>query len=185
MEDKEIIELYFARSEDAIVQTARKYGDFCRSVAGNILRSDGDRDECVQDAYYRAWQTIPPERPVSLRAYLACLTRSISLSRWRREHAEKRGGRQFLLSLDELAECIASGEETAAVDRLALTDALNHFLAELRPQDRRIFLQRYWYFRSVREIADDCGVGESAVKVSLHRSRLALRKLLEQEGIAP
>ena len=184
MEDTEIIALYFARSEDAIVQTARKYGDFCRMLAGNILRNASDRDECVQDAYYKAWQTIPPERPQSLRAYLACLTRSISLSRWRKEHAEKRGGKQYLLSLDELAECLPCSEDPAAiVDRLTLTDTLNRFLAGLPELDRRFFLQRYWYFRAVKEIAQDCGVGESRVKVSLHRSRKQLQQLLEQEGI--
>ena len=98
MEDTEIIDLYFARSEDAIVQTARKYGDFCRHIAGSILRSREDRDECVSEAYYKLWQTIPPEKPQSLRAYLASVTRSVSLTRWRREHAEKRGGGAFLLS---------------------------------------------------------------------------------------
>ena len=184
MEDTEIIDLYFARSEDAIVQTARKYGDFCRHIAGSILRSREDRDECVSEAYYKLWQTIPPEKPQSLRAYLASVTRSVSLTRWRREHAEKRGGGAFLRSLDELAECVPGADDTGAVaDRLALKSALEQFLSALKPVDRRVFLQRYWYFRTVAEIANDCGLGESAVKVSLHRSREKLRKLLEQEGI--
>lgn len=183
MEDTEIIELYFARSEDAISQTAKKYGGFLRMIAGGILRSAEDRDECVQDTYYRVWETVPPQRPQYFRAYLGCLTRTISISRWRAQHAAKRG--EYTLSLDELADCIPSQDGVEAVaDRLTITQALDRFLAGRRPIDRRIFLQRYWYFRPVKQIAKDCGVSENSVKVSLYRSRNALRQLLEEEGIA-
>ena len=215
MEDREIIELYFARSEDAIAQTAKKYGGYLAMIAGGILSSAEDRDECVQDTYYRTWAAIPPQRPQYFRAWLGCLTRSISIDRWRAEHAKKRGGGEYALSLDELGECVPAPDETAGVvdrvtlsavldrsldeladcvpvsdetqrvaDREAITGALDRFLAARRPIDRRIFLQRYWYFRSVRQIARDCEVNESRVKVSLHRSRNALRQLLEEEGIA-
>ena len=185
MEDREIIELYFARSEDAIAQTAKKYGGYLAMIAGGILSSAEDRDECVQDTYYRTWAAIPPQRPQYFRAWLGCLTRSISIDRWRAEHAKKRGGTQYILSLDELADCVPVSDETQRVaDREASTGALDRFLAARRPIDRRIFLQRYWYFRSVRQIARDCEVNESRVKVSLHRSRNALRQLLEEEGIA-
>lgn len=184
MEDNEIIALYFARSEDAVARTAEKYGGLLRTVAGNILRNEQDRDECVQDAYLRAWETIPPTKPNSLGAYLACVTRSISLSHWRRDRAEKRGGQVLLRSLDELGDCVPAPDDTAAAaDSVALAAALNRFLGKLRELDRRIFLQRYWYFCPVADIARCLGVGESRVKVSLHRSREALRVHLEREGI--
>ena len=130
MEDTQIIELYFARSEDAIAQTAAKYGGYLRMIAGGILPSREDREECVQDTYLRTWETIPPKRPLHLRAYLGCLTRTISISRWRAEHADKRGGKEYALSLDELAACIPAADDTAAVaDRTVLADVLDRFLA--------------------------------------------------------
>ena len=185
MEDIEIIELYFARSEDAIAQTAKKYGSHLHMIAGSILPSAEDRDECVQDTYLRTWEAIPPQRPQYFRAWLGCLTRSISIDRWRAEHAKKRGGKQFILSLEELGKCVPAADETERVaDREVITEALDRFLTARRPVDRHIFLQRYWYFRSVRQIAKDCGMNENRVKVSLHRSRNALRQLLEEEGIA-
>ena len=185
MEDTQIIELYFARSEDAITQTANKYGAYLRMIAGSVLSSREDRDECVQDTYLRTWETIPPERPRILRAWLGCLTRTISIDRWRAEHAGKRGGKEFALSYEELGECIPSPDDTDSVaDRAVLTDALERFLAARRQVDRKIFLQRYWYFRPIKQIARDCEMAEGSVKASLHRSRQALRKLLEEEGIA-
>ena len=185
MEDTQIIELYFARSEDAIAQTANKYGAYLRMIAGSILPGREDRDECVQDTYLRTWETIPPQRPRVFRAYLGCLTRTISISRWRAEHAKKRGGGEYALSLDELGECVPAPDETAGVvDRVTLSAVLDRFLAARRPIDRKIFLQRYWYFRPVKQIAQDCGVAEGSVKASLHRSRSVLRRMLEEEGIA-
>ena len=185
MEDREIIELYFARSEDAIAQTAKKYGGYLAMIAGGILSSAEDRDECVQDTYYRTWAAIPPQRPQYFRAWLGCLTRSISIDRWRAEHAKKRGGGEYALSLDELGDCIPASDDTAGVvDRVALSAVLDRFLAARRPIDRRIFLQRYWYFRPVKQIARDCGVAEGSVKASLYRSRSVLRRMLEEEGIA-
>ena len=185
MEDAEIMELYFSRSQDAVRQTEKKYGAFCRAIAENILRSREDSEECVGDTWLRAWQTIPPKRPESLRAYLACLTRSAAISRWRRDRAKKRGGADYLRSLDELGDCILAADNAAAVvDTIALRQVLDRFLTSLRPVDRRVFLQRYWYFCSVQQIAADNGLGQSAVKTSLHRSREKLRQLLEQEGIS-
>ena len=157
MEDTQIIELYFARSEDAIAQTANKYGGYLRMIAGSILPGREDRDECVQDTYLRTWETIPPQRPQYFRAWLGCLTRTISISRWRALHAKKRGGGEYALSLDELGDCIPASDDT---------------------------VQRYWYFRPVKQIARDCGVAEGSVKASLHRSRSVLRRMLEEEGIA-
>ena len=158
MEDTQIIELYFARSEDAIAQTANKYGAYLRMIAGSILPGREDRDECVQDTYLRTWETIPPQRPRVFRAYLGCLTRTISISRWRAEHAKKRGGGEYALSLDELGECVPAPDETAGVvDRVTLSAVLDRFLAARRP---------------------------ISVKASLHRSRGVLRRMLEEEGIA-
>ena len=180
MEDREIIELYFARSEDAIAQTAKKYGGYLAMIAGSILSSAEDRDECVQDTYYRTWAAIPPQRPQYFRAWLGCLTRSISIDRWRAEHAKKRGGTQYILSLDELADCVPGSDETQRVaDREVITGAIDRFLAARRPIDRRIFLQRYWYACPIAEIAQESGLREGAVKMRLSRMREKLRKHLE------
>lgn len=182
MEDSQIINLFFTRSEQAISETDKKYGRFCYKIANNILESHEDSQECVNDTYFRAWNTIPPTRPTNFSAYLAKLTRHIGLDRWRRRNAEKRGGGEVAVSLEELEECIAGSQSVDAPFRKKeLEAALGRFLEQLPKADRVLFVSRYWYLRPVKEIADKTGLSEGNVKTRLFRTRNKLRFFLEQE----
>ena len=185
MEDKQIIELYFARSEQAIAETDARYGLYCRSIASRILHDREDSEECVNDTWLRAWNTIPPQRPRKLAVFLGRITRNLALNRWEVDSAQKRGGGQVPLALEELRECLpASGAGTDPTETLVLTETLNRFLAALPKESRVIFLRRYWYLDSISEISRRMGLTESKVKMSLLRSREKLRSLLEKEGIS-
>ena len=184
MEDNQIVELYWARSEKAISETADKYGRYCFSIAYNILHSNEDSEECVNDTYLNAWNAMPDQRPSKLRAFLGRITRNLSLKRWEKYTAEKRGAGQVPLALDELQECIPATENTdQIVDDIVLVDLLNRFLASMPTEKRRIFMRLYWYLSPITEIATDFSVSESKVKMSLLRSRNELKLLLEKEGI--
>ena len=179
MADQKIIELYFARSEDAIRETDAKYGRYCHSVAYNVLHSHEDAEECVNDTYIRAWDSIPPKKPIRLSTFLAKITRNLALDRLDYYNAEKRP--QDTVSLiEELGECTSSGDDI--LDEIALRDAINSFLAGLKRRTRIVFMQRYWYFRPIADIARDIGTSESSVKVILHRARKDLRAHLETYG---
>ena len=181
MDDKKIIELFFARDEKAISETEKKYGKLARYVASNILSSREDAEECVSDTWLRAWNAIPPEKPARLGAWLSTVTRRLALTRYEKRTAAKRyGGMET--SLEELSECVAAGSLTLA-DEVALSNAINSFLASLPTRTRMIFMRKYWYMDSVADIARAMGMGESAVKVSLHRTREKFRKHLDKEGI--
>lgn len=182
MNDQHIIELYFQRDEQAIADTQKKYGKLCHAVAMNILGCREDAEECVNDTYLRAWEAIPPERPISLGAYLCCIVRNLALNRYRADHREKRGGEQTTAALEELHECVAD-ESASLADRILLRDALNRFLRELSETNRCVFVQRYWYLRPIAEIAKEFGMTESRVKMILHRTRRHLRDHLTKEGI--
>lgn len=185
MDEKQIIDLYWARSERAIDETARKYGKFCHCVAYNILANLQDSEECVNDTYLHTWNAIPPRRPGKLSAFLGKITRNLALKRYEKSTAQKRGGGQVLLALEELAECIPDPNtmERKMEDRL-ITEKLNQFLGTLTAEQRNLFLRRYWKLDSVKVIAMDCGMTESKVKMSLMRTRGKLKSYLEQEGIA-
>lgn len=184
MEDGQIIELFWNRSESAIVETAQKYGRYCHTIAFNILHSREDSEECVNDTYLNAWRTMPPHRPNRLSTFLGKITRNLSLKRWEGYNAEKRRAGQTALALDELSECIPSpGSVERTVDDLALAEVFDCFLAALPQEQRRIFMRRYWYLESIKEIAGVYGFSESKVKMSLLRSREALKHVLEKEGI--
>lgn len=182
MEDAAIIALYWERSESAVERTQAKYGARCRGIAWNILRSDADSEECVNDTWLRAWEAMPPERPEKLGAFLGRITRNLALDRLKKRGSQKRGGGRLELALSELEECVPSGGDPA--DELALRELLDRFLASLSEEARVIFLRRYWYMLSVEEIARGMGASRSKVKSSLMRSREKLRALLEKEGIA-
>lgn len=184
MEEKQIIDLYWARSERAIDETARKYGKFCHSIAFNILANRQDSEECVSDTYLQAWNVIPPRRPNKLSAFLGKITRNLALKKYEKSNAQKRGGGQVVLALEELAECIPDPDTVERqVDDRILADKLNLFLSQLSAENRKIFLRRYWKLDSVKEIANAFGITESKVKMSLMRTRGRLRNFLEQEGI--
>ena len=179
MEDQQIIELFFGRSERAIEECAGKYGAYCRTIAGHILPDQSDAEECVSDTWLRAWDSIPPTRPERLGAFLGRITRNLALDRLR---AEKRK----CPIREELGECLTQGDPTASmVDRVVLTQVLDRFLEGLPPKKRRLFLRRYWYFASVQELARDFGMSQSSVKMTLLRLRRELKEQLEQEGIEP
>ena len=185
MDDSRIIALYWARSEEAIRETDQKYGPYCRTIAWNILQDREDSEECVNDTWLQAWNTIPPKKPSLLKAFLGKITRNLALDKYRFYRAQKRGGQETHLALEELKDCIPhpSTTEQAAED-LALTEVLDRFLAGLKPETRKLFLRRYWYASSIQDIARDYGMSESKVKTTLHRTREKLRRHLEQEGIA-
>lgn len=184
MEDEAIIALYWQRSEEAIVQTDRKYGRYCRSIAFNILDNDDDTDECLNDTYLRAWNLMPPKRPSLLSAMLAKITRNLALDRRKFNHAEKRGGGQVPLVLEELSQCVPGGTNAEEIlESKELTALLNRFLSSLPQRTREVFMLRYWYLCPVRQIAERLGLGESSVKMTLLRTRKQLKALLEKEGV--
>lgn len=184
MDDHQIVELYWARSEKAISETADKYGRYCHSIAYNILHSKEDSEECVNDTWLSAWNSMPEQRLDKLSAFLGRITRNLSLNRLRSYTAEKRGGGQVPLALDELSECVPANDRIdRIIDDLALAEIFNRFLARLSAEKRKIFMRRYWYLSPVAEIASDYGISESKVKMSLLRSRNALKTLLEKEGV--
>ena len=183
MEDEQIIALYWDRSENAISETDKKYGQYCHYIARNILQNEEDTAECVSDAYLRLWNSIPPRRPNNLRTFLGKITRNLALNRYEQRKTQKRGAGEIPQVLEELQQCIPSGESPQQlVDGIVLRELLNSFLAGLKPQTRKIFLQRYWYMSSVKEIARDLGITESKVTVTLCRTRQKLASLLEKEG---
>lgn len=179
MEDNKIIDLFLFRSENAIAEIDKKYGAYCRSIAERILNDPQESEECVNDAYLTLWQKIPPAYPLCLRAFLAKIVRNHAISRYRAEHAKKRQG--LCVPLEELKQCVPLGE--SEVDRIVLSEVLERFLGTLSQRDRIIFLRRYWYFCTIDEIANLGEIGISRVKMSLHRSRKALKKILEEEGL--
>ena len=181
MDDTKIIELYWLRSESAILQTAKKYGKFCYRIAYNILSDHQHSEECVSDTYIKTWESIPPQRPQKLMAFIGKITRNLALNRYQYERAQKRSG--AVIPIEELENCLAGCDGEDALDSIALRDLLNGFLEDLSPVDRKIFLRRYWYFSEIREIARESAMTEGQVKMRLHRLRAALKLRLEQEGL--
>ena len=183
MEDAQIVELYWSRDERAITKTAERYGPYCRTVAGRILPDPGEAEECVNDTWLKCWQSIPPQHPRSLKGFAGRIVRNLALSVRRADAAQKRGGGQVQLALDELSEVVSGGETPeGALDRQAFRAALDSFLAGL-PKDRRdLFLRRYWYLDSVEQLAKRFHMSKTQVTTTLHRLRGKLRAHLEQEG---
>ena len=183
MEDRKIVDLYWQRDENAIPETAAKFGGYCRTIAYNILADAEDAEECLNDTWLRAWNTMPTNRPSRLAPYLGKLSRWISLTRLREKTSLKRGGGETELVLDELAEAVDSGADVEkAVELKELNAALRRFLKNLGETERQVFLARYWFIASIAEIAEKFGFSESKVNSMLHRTRKKLRKALETEG---
>ena len=183
-DDQKIIELYCRRSENAIAETAGKYGRYCTAIAYGILGSREDAQECVSDAYLTAWNAIPPRRPADLGTYLGKITRNLSIDRLRTRSREKRVGGEAPLALEELEEVVAGSDspENEAV-RKELTAALNRFLAGLTQQERYVFVRRYWYLDSLTDISEKTGFSGSKVASMLYRLRGRLKKQLIEEEL--
>ena len=185
LEDSKIIDLYWARKEQALEETDAKYGNYCRTIARNILRNFEDTEECVSDTWLHAWNSMPPQRPGILSAFLGRITRNLSFDRCKYQQAAKRGGGALPLALDELGECIPSAQRVEyALEQKELTAAIDRFLRTLPEKDCNLFLRRYWYVDSISVIADRYGMKENTVKSILFRTREKLRKFLGEEGIA-
>ena len=184
MEDRKIVDLYWQRDENAIPETAAKFGGYCRTIAYNILSDAEDAEECLNDTWLRAWNTMPTNRPSRLAPYLGKLSRWISLTRLREKTSHKRGGGETALVLDELAEAVDSGADVEkAVELKELNAALRRFLKTLGETERQVFLARYWFIASIAEIAEKFGFSESKVNSMLHRTRKKLLGYLKEEGL--
>ncbi len=175
--DTDIIDLYFARDERAITETDRRYGRACMQLSYNILENRPDAEECVSDTYLKTWNAIPPTRPQSLCAFVLRIVRNLSLDRLRRRTAARRD-RGLTVSLSELEACLPAREESSA----ELSELLNGFLATLGERDRRLFLGRYWYGLSVKEVAAEWGMTPNAASQNLAKTRERLRAYLSEGG---
>ena len=184
MDDTAIVELYWSRSEHAVEETDRKYGNYCWQISYNILHNAHDAEECVNDTWLRVWNAIPPQRPAVLRAFLARITRNLSLDRWEQLRAQKRGGGQAAALLSELADCIPApvSPEQHLSDQ-AISQAVSQWLRVQTSRNRVAFVRRYWYADSISQVAKRLDLSESGTKSLLHRLRRSLKAHLEQEGI--
>lgn len=183
MEDNDIIQLFFDRDKNAIKETSVKYGNYCSSIARNILKNWEDAEECVNDTYLKAWNVIPPNRPTMFKTFLGMITRNISFNLYKKMNADKRGSGQIPFILDELVECVSDGKDPyQELEKEEIIKAINSFLEKL-PQEKRImFVRRYWYSDSVVDIAKRCGVSENSVSVNLNRLRKRLHYYLYERG---
>ncbi len=183
MEDQKIVELYWSRDEAAIRETDRKYGRYLLKIAHNILANEQDSEESLSDAYFGAWNSMPPHKPGVLSSYLAKLTRRASIDLFRKKNRDKRRGSEYALSLSELEECIsAPGTPEEELDAKLLAGAIAAFLRGQSEDARNTFIGRYYFLDPVSEVARYCGVSESAAKSTLHRTRLKLKDHLKEEG---
>lgn len=185
MEDEEILDLYFARDEQAVVQTDKKYGGYCFALANGILNSRQDAEETVSDTYWKAWTAIPPKRPSVLKLFLAKITRNLAFTRWRSLSAEKRGAGEMELVLTELEGCIpAPGGVEDSMNAKELVLAIRKFLDTISPRDQDIFLRRYFFVEESSVIASRYGMKPATVLRTLSRTREKLKTYLIQEGYA-
>ena len=182
MEDKQIVDLYWARSETAISETEKKYGRYCHYIAYQILYSDEDAKEIVNDTYLKTWNTVPPQRPEPLKPYVGTISRQLALNRYEAQNTKKRGS-EVLFILDELSECIPDHDSGIDIEEsFALRDALNRFVRSLPDKTQNIFVRRYWYSSSISEISKDYSMKESSLTVLLLRTRKKLKEFLNKEG---
>lgn len=183
VDDSKIIQLYWDRNELAIPATSEKYGSYCAAIARNILSCAEDVEECVNDTYLNAWNSMPPNRPNVLSAFLGKITRNLSLNKYKQLSADKRGGGELPAVLDELSEIVSGGDSAQqTLDAKELTEAINDFLKTLSPEKRSIFICRYWYADSVTAIAKRRRLRENAVSMTLSRLRGKLKRYLIERG---
>ena len=183
MEDREIVALYWSRSETAIDETRLKYEPYLMKIAKNILKDSEDCRECVNDTYLRAWNSIPPHRPAVLSTYLGKITRQGAIDGVRKQHAARRGADSYACALEELGDTVPGGETPEQqVAARELADSIGQFLWTLPPQTRHVFLWRYYYFDDIPTIANRSGMSRAKVKSLLYRTRQQLKTHLVREG---
>lgn len=184
MDDKKIVDLYWQRDENAIAVTSVKYDAYCGSIARNILTDLEDAEECVNDTWLNAWNAIPPHRPSRLSVFLGKITRELSLNRYKSRFAQKRGGGELALALDELDDCITSSESVEqTLEYEFIGKVISNFLKKQPEKTADIFVRRYYYICSIGLISKEFHMSESKVKSILFRARKNLREHLESEGI--
>lgn len=183
MEDTKIVQLYWDRDPNAIRASATKYGNYCSSIAKNILGNKEDAEECVNDTYLKAWNAMPPHRPNILSAFLGKITRNLAFNRYKHNNADKRGGSEIKAVLDELSECISGKENVEQeIEYKELVKTIDSFLDSLSSEKRSIFISRYWYTDSISEIAKQFNMRENTVSMTLSRIRVKLQKYLIERG---
>ena len=184
LSDNEIISLFNERDEKALSAVSLKYGSYCGAVVRSILKDPQDEEECLNDTWLKAWESIPPESPHNLGGFLVKIAKNISLNRYSQSHAKKRGGGELPLVLDELSECLADKNNVEKTfEQKLLTDAVNEFLQTLSPEKRDIFVLRYWYCLPVAELARKMGISRSSAAVSLTRTRRSLTAYLKKKEL--
>lgn len=185
MDDHDIVRLYWDRDDQAIRATSEKYGHYCKSIAKNILNNDEDAEECDNDTYLSAWNAMPPHWPEQLSAFLGRITRNLSFNKYKHNRAEKRGGGEITLVLEELADCVSDTDDVERiVDDQELAKEINTFVRSLSREKRNIFVRRYWYGDSVSKIAADYGMLPGTVSKKLERTRKQLSAYLAERGFA-
>lgn len=185
VEDKNIVDLYWNRKDSAIVETSEKYGSYLFKISFNILYSKEDSEECVNDTYLKAWNSIPPNRPKLLKAFLGKITRNLSIDLYRKNRTKGRSG-EVEIAIEELEGVIPSSEDIfKTLDEKYLVEKINEFLESINRQDRKIFLLRYFYLHSSKDIEKLTDIKVSTINTILYRIRNKLRKHLEKEGINP
>lgn len=184
MNDGDIVNLYWERAEQAVAETAKKYGKYCHRIAYNILENSEDSEECVNDTWMSAWNSMPDKRPERLSPFLGKITRNFALKKIIRGKAKKRGGGEGMLALEELDECIASGYDLEQkIEERELGKAIDRFITQLQEKEQMVFICRYWYMVSEREIAGKLGLTRSGVNAMLRRTRNKLKTYLIREGL--
>lgn len=183
MEDSQIVALYWQRDADAVSETAKKYGAYCFAIAERILHNTEDAEECVNDAWLRAWNAMPPQKPGVLRLFLAKITRNLALDRFQAQNAEKRGGGELALVLEELGECLGGGTDAgAAVEAGELRECIRRFVRALPEREGNVLVRRCFFAEPVAAIAGRYGLTENHVMVILSRTRKKLKAHLLKEG---
>ena len=183
MDDNSIIQLYWDRNDQAIKATSEKYGHYCKSIAKNILNNEEDAEECVNDTYLNAWNSMPTHWPERLATFLGKITRNLSFNKYKRNHTQKRGGGEITLVLDELTDCVSDVDNVEQIiDRQELAKAINSFVKGLSIEKRNIFVRRYWYADSISDIANDYGMLQGTVSKILERVRRQLKSYLTERG---
>ncbi len=184
MDDRRIVELFLERSEEAILETDIKYGRYCHKIAFNVLGNDEDSEECVNDAYMRAWGSIPPNEPDSMASYIGRITRNLALDKLRQKQSDKRGNGEVPVVLDELAECVSGHDELERrQDSAEIAAAIDSFLDELNSVERGVFMRRYWMMEPIADVANRYDISVSKTTTMLFRLRNRLKKHFMKEGI--